>query len=709
MDKGHILIVDDEESILASLEGILEDEGYNITKANNGEHALDLVRSESPDVVLVDVWMPGIDGIKTLQAVKETNPETEVVVMSGHGSIDTAVAATKLGAFDFIEKPLSMEAVLRIVRSAVQKHRAKVPGPPKTETFFLDGNDKSIVDLRGQLREAAGDLRPIVIFGERGTGKRHAARHVHRCGITSEGPFTPIHCRSFPADGNGRRLKDILGRLRSEVSGGTIYLDGVNGLSEKDRAAVLDALMEDGKMRDRIIVAIDEPGRDMGGASGLSADVARHLQGREVHISPLRDRRGDIILLAGRFLGDAAKKEGREKEFEDEALAAMFQYDWPGNTAELKSAVTRAAYSTSGRGIRMEDLPAKIWGGDTQTLDPDAPTDFKIARQDWERKFLSFHLIRNNWDINSTAKAVSIPLPTFQRKLRTYRLTPPDTTRQNSFGFNQRTIGQSVVLYGRGLHSGLKTGLILEPLPPGSGIRFGSLTVHDTLAAKVDFVESTNHATNLRDGAVVARTIEHLMSAVHAYGISNLLVKLSEEVPAMDGSAAEFCRLIEDAGLEDQVEDLTPIVVDKVYEFGEEGSSEGYIRIEPAEGFSVFYHLDLPAPVGQQSFTYEHTGVESFREQIAPARTFGFIWELEALEEMGLGEGGRWGNFILIDNERVVNTELRFADEFVRHKILDIMGDLYLLGRPLQGKVIAKRSGHRHNVALVRLLTEALL
>ena len=128
-----------------------------------------------------------------------------------------------------------------------------------------------------------------------------------------------------------------------------------------------------------------------------------------------------------------------------------------------------------------------------------------------------------------------------------------------------------------------------------------------------------------------------------------------------------------------------------------------------SDGFSVSYLLDLPDPVGQQTFLYEHTGVENYRREIAPARTFSFIWELEALEEMGLGEGGRWGNVILIDNERVVNTDLRFSDEFVRHKILDIIGDLYLLGRPLQGKVTAARSGHRHNVGLARLLSEALL
>jgi UDP-3-O-[3-hydroxymyristoyl] N-acetylglucosamine deacetylase len=154
---------------------------------------------------------------------------------------------------------------------------------------------------------------------------------------------------------------------------------------------------------------------------------------------------------------------------------------------------------------------------------------------------------------------------------------------------------------------------------------------------------------------------------------------------------------------------LMPIIIDRVLEVGEPDSPEGYIRIEPGKEFSVTYDLNLPAPVGKQKYKYKHKDVKTYLKEIAPARTFSFIWELEALEEMGLGEGGRWGNVILIDNERVVNTELRFPDEFVRHKILDIIGDLYLLGCPIVGKVTAARTGHRHNVALVRLVEEMLL
>ncbi len=449
MDKGQILIVDDEESILSSLEGILEDEGYTTLKATSGEIALDIVRSEMPDVVLVDVWMPGIDGIKTLQAVKELHPAAQVVVMSGHATIETAVAATKLGAFDFIEKPLSMESVLRVVGAALKNRKREEANSPS---------------------------------------------------------------------------------------------------------------------------------------------------------------------------GAASRGNGKS---------------------------------------------------------PSAPR--------------------------------SAPRKTRKRKKRASAAAGEEFAAGESFEIHQRTIGRSVVLYGRGLHSGLKTGLIIEPLPPGSGIRFGSLTTLETVAARAEFVDNTEHATNLRDGQVVARTIEHLMSALHAYGVSNLLVKLSEEVPIMDGSALEFCRLIEDAEIEDQTEELAPIVIEETIEAGEAGSPDGYIRVEPGEGFEISYALDLPKPIGKQKYSYTHSGVEGYRDEIASARTFTFVWELEALEEMGLGEGGRWGNFILLDNERVVNTELRFEDEFVRHKILDIIGDLYLLGRPIQGTVTAARSGHRLNVDLVRLISKALL
>jgi UDP-3-O-acyl N-acetylglucosamine deacetylase len=705
LDKGHILIVDDEEGILSSLEAILQDEGYRVAKASTGEHALDLVRAEVPDVILVDVWMPGIDGIKTLQAVKETSADTEVIVMSGHGNIDTAVAATKLGAFDFIEKPLSMETVLRVVNQAVQNRRARDAKNAGRAVSFLDGSDPKIAALRSALEEAAGDIQPLVLLGERGTGKRHLAHVLHNRGVTREGTFAPLHCRSLASPKRKGDFQASLQRFLPDGGSGTIYLDGWELTPPDERMDILDALAARSGDGHRLVVAIDE---EDGEAVRLAGQAAERLEGRMLRLPPLRERRGDVLLLANSFLAEASREGAREKEFAEDALAALYQYDWRGNVTELKSAVTRAAYLAPGRMVRAEHLPSPIQRGGVET-DGVGPADFNEARREWERKFLSLHLIHHQWDVAATARAIGLTSPRLGRMLKRHGIEPPATIRRAAPGGTQRTISRSLVLYGRGLHSGLKTGLIIEPLPPNSGIRFGSLTTSDTVAARVEFVDNTNHATNLRNGPVVARTIEHLMSALHAHGVTNLLVKIGEEVPVMDGSAVEFCRLLEEAGLEEQGKGTAPLVLDKVYEVGEPGSPEGYIRAEPADELTVSYLLDLPKPVGCQSYRYRHTGPESFQAEIAQARTFSFIWELESLERMGLGEGGRWGNVILVDKERVVNTELRFPDEFVRHKILDVMGDLYLLGRPLRAKVTAERTGHRHNVALVRLLTEALL
>ncbi|MBI3026194.1 MAG: UDP-3-O-[3-hydroxymyristoyl] N-acetylglucosamine deacetylase [Candidatus Tectomicrobia bacterium] len=705
MDKGHVLIVDDEADILSSLEAILKDEGYRVAKASTGEHALDLVRAEVPDVILVDVWMPGIDGIKTLQAVKETSADTEVIVMSGHGNIDTAVAATKLGAFDFIEKPLSMETVLRVVSQAVQSRRARDAKSAERAASFLDGNDPKIAALRSSLEEAAGDLRPLVLAGERGTGKRHLAQVLHNRGITREGPFASLHCRSLASPKRKGDFQASLRRFLPQDGSGTVYLDGWEQAPEEERMGVLDALAAWTRGSHRLIVAIDEDG---GEAGPLADQAAERLLARKLRLPPLRERRGDILVLASSFLAAAAREGARDKEFGEDALAAIYQYDWRGNVAELKGAVARAAFSAPGRMVRAEHLPALLNRGSFET-DGSRAADFKEARDEWERKFLSLHLIHHQWNVAATAQAIGLTPASLGRMLKRHGIEPPAPVRRSAPEGTQRTISRSLVLYGRGLHSGLKTGLIIEPLPPNSGIRFGSLTTSDTVAARAEFVDNTNHATNLRNGPVVARTIEHLMSALHAHGVTNRLVKIGEEVPVMDGSAVEFCRLLEEAGLEEQGAGAAPLALDRTYEVGEPGSPEGYLRAEPADELTVSYLLDLPKPVGRQSYRYHHTGPESFLTEIAQARTFSFIWEMENLERMGLGEGGRWGNFILVDKERVVNTELRFPDEFVRHKILDLMGDLYLLGRPLRARVTAERTGHRHNVALVRLLTEALL
>jgi UDP-3-O-acyl N-acetylglucosamine deacetylase len=272
-------------------------------------------------------------------------------------------------------------------------------------------------------------------------------------------------------------------------------------------------------------------------------------------------------------------------------------------------------------------------------------------------------------------------------------------------GEPQRTIQHSTVIYGLGLHSGGRTGMVIQPLPPDSGIHLFSLPTGTHIPMHLGSVEDTEYATTVgRDGAQV-KTVEHFLSALHACGITNLLIKVHGELPVLDGSAADFCRTLEQIGIEVQNAPRRELVIDRRYEV--RGKGEKVLSIEPiaeSESFSVSYLLRYPPPIGEQSYHFTLTDFEAYKRDIAPARTFGFMRDLKMMSELGLGSGGRLDNFILVGEDDVLNTELRFPDEFVRHKILDIIGDLYLIGYPIRGKVTARLTGHRDNIALLRAI-----
>jgi UDP-3-O-acyl N-acetylglucosamine deacetylase len=269
----------------------------------------------------------------------------------------------------------------------------------------------------------------------------------------------------------------------------------------------------------------------------------------------------------------------------------------------------------------------------------------------------------------------------------------------------QKTLAHAAILYGQGLHSGRKSGLILEPLPPNSGIHFVGVSETTVVPAHVDFVESTGYATTVRLGQTQAGTIEHLMSALCAYGISNLLVKCNGEVPVMDGSAREFCRLFEEVGLSEQDGEWYEIEVRKTLEVGDD---KEWIRIEPADECTIEYTLRYPEPVGEQRYSFTLTDSSVYRDQIAPSRTFSFVKDVGQLQRQGLALGGRFDNFLLIGAEGAINDAWRFSNEPVRHKVLDAIGDLYLLGRRLRGKVTAMMTGHSDNIALLKKVRDEL-
>jgi UDP-3-O-acyl N-acetylglucosamine deacetylase len=415
-----ILVVDDEDGVRESVREVLTDEGYRVVDTADGTQVLGMIREEKPELVLLDIWMPQVDGIGLLKEIKSHEPDIHVVMVSGHGNIHTAVTATKFGAFDFIEKPVTLDGLLLTVQRAL------------------------------------GDL------------------------------------------------------------------PGTNGQN---------------------------------------------------------------------------KSAGAQKKPRISSAAA------PNHAGALHAS-------------------------------------------------------------------------------------------------RQKTLQKSVVLSGQGLHSGVKTGLILHPLPPNRGILFTGISGDITLPAHLDYVGSTGYATSLRSKGFAIGTVEHFLAVMHSYGITNLLVKVQGEVPIMDGSAVEFCQAIEEAGVEEQPEDFSEIVIDRPYRF--EAKNGESISIEPADVFSVRYRLRYPEPVGEQEHTYVYGGPEFFKAEIAPARTFGFLRDIEKLQTMGLAGGGKLNNCIIIGDDKIINTELRFPNEFARHKILDVLGDFYLLGRPIRGAISASMTGHSDNVALLR-------
>jgi len=433
-----ICIVDDESSICSTVAGILKDEGYQALSFPDAESFWQRLDTMEPSLVLLDVWLPGLDGMQLLKRLHARLPALPVIMMSGHAGIEAAVAAIKAGAYDFLEKPLHLEVLLDKVASAL-KHRPH-------------GNDEAL----------ASDTR-------------------------------------------------------------------------------------------------------------------------------LESARADMSIPAGVV----------------------------------------------------------------ETMDSSVP---------------------------------------------------------------QRTLKGNVVLNGIGLLSGRNTGIILSPLGTNEGIVFQTLdgqTIRGHITSLEDFAQTgpsktfTANSTTLDNGRRRVRTIEHLMAVLSMYGITNALVKVDEEVPNVDGSAQDFCNLIEEAGIEEQSALTKVAVIRQRIGVGNEDKQEKHLYAEPYDGFEISMRVDYPLPIGEQRLTFNPSR-GSFAAEIAPARSFNTFENIEMAQKMGKVGGGYLHSHIIMYDGKVINTELRYPDEFVRHKILDLIGDLYLLGLPIQGRIVANMTSHGYNQALVQRLYQAV-
>jgi len=378
-----VMIVDDEPSILKSLRGLLSDEGFEVVTADNGYEALKLIDQESPDLVLLDIWMPGIDGIETLTDIKKDNPHIQVIMITGHGTIETAVRATKLGAYDFIEKPLSIDKVIVAINNALNFRRLEEENRflrKKTiEKHSIDGRSAPIEALKREIAMAAPTDSYILVTGENGTGKELVARTIHQFSARAEEPIIDVNCAAIPEE---LIESELFGHEKGSFTGaatkkrgkfeladkGTIFLDEIGDMSLKTQAKILRALQEQRFQRVggsrtlsvdvRVIAASNKDLKEEIEKNTFREDLYYRLNVIPIHVPPLRDRIDDIAILVDRFLSESAKMNRiRKKKMTPEGLELLATYSWPGNVRELKNLMERLVIMVDADSIQAGDIP----------------------------------------------------------------------------------------------------------------------------------------------------------------------------------------------------------------------------------------------------------------------------------------------------------------------------------------------------------------
>jgi two-component system nitrogen regulation response regulator NtrX len=440
-----ILIVDDEKNILRSLRGILEDEGYRVEEAESGEEALHTVSRGVADLVLLDIWLPDLDGIEVLKQIKEKREDLPVVMMSGHGTIEVAVKSTKIGAYDFIEKPLGMEKTVLTLRNALNQHKLERENRGLREIlerkYRIVGESPAIVGLMKQLEVAAPSNGRVLIFGENGTGKELVARTIHLKSRRFNGPFVEVNCAAIPEE---LIESELFGHEKGAFTGavsqkqgkfelaheGTLFLDEVGDMSLKTQAKVLRALEEQAFNRVggtktinvdvRLIAASNKDLEEEIRLGKFREDLFYRLNVIPISMPPLRERREDIPHLVDHFVDAYAAEHGlRKKVVTKKALDALISYHWPGNVRELKNMIERLVIMSGEGKITRDDIPAPVRKDPSEyQIAEKNDLSLRSARLNFERDHIREILKRNNGNISRTARALGIERSNLHRKIR---------------------------------------------------------------------------------------------------------------------------------------------------------------------------------------------------------------------------------------------------------------------------------------------------
>lgn len=443
-----VLVVDDEKNIRDSLAGVLSDEGFTVVCARSAEEAMEKIKESRPDVALLDIWLPGMDGVEALKEIKKDNPDLPVVMISGHGTVETAVRATKLGAYDFLEKPLTLEKVVLTVEHALEQKKLA-----QTNMEFVEGERKRyemigrsgiMEELKRGIRRVAPTNSWILITGENGTGKELVARNIHLYSNRSSKPFIAVNCAAIPEELIESELfGHEKGAFTSAVSskkgkfdmadGGTIFLDEIGDMSLKTQAKILRILEEESFERVggtkkitvdvRVVAATNKNLGEEIAKGNFREDLYYRLNVIPFHVPPLRERVEDIPLFAEYFLREFSREAAKDLlAMTDEARGLLLNYDWPGNVRELRNLMERLVIMTSSGVITPDDVPAYIKGeGHARAKKSVFEREtLREARSDFEREFILKKLAEFNGNIAKTAEAIGIERSHLYRKIKSY-------------------------------------------------------------------------------------------------------------------------------------------------------------------------------------------------------------------------------------------------------------------------------------------------
>ncbi len=442
MGNHTVLVVDDEDYIRSTIAGILKDEHYEVRLAKDGFEALELMKSFDPQIVLLDIWLPQMDGIEVLKRIKEQYSDTIVIMISGHGTIDTAVKTIKLGAYDFIEKPLSADKLLITISNGLkvfnlqqENKQLKVTIERKYEIVSVS---KAIEDLKKKIAIVAPSDSWVMITGENGTGKELVANAIHRLSSRANMPFIDVNCAAIPEE---LMESELFGHEKGAFTGadrkrigkleladrGTLFLDEVGDMSLRMQAKLLRTL-EEGRFTRiggndpididiRVVAATNKVIKDEIRDGRFREDLYYRLNVIPLHILPLRERKEDIPVLAEYFLNEKNKISRQKKHITPGAMGILSSYVWKGNVRELKNLIERLFVLVEGDVIDVDDLPREIRSYSEDSVEQ-VDDRLHSAKSAFEKDYIIRMLKENNWNITKTAVKIGISRENLSRKIK---------------------------------------------------------------------------------------------------------------------------------------------------------------------------------------------------------------------------------------------------------------------------------------------------